>query len=95
MNHAIFPRRAAATLLAMLAAALSGCASTSPQADSHFGSAVRAAVATQTLDPGAARNTSPVNGMDGTAAVAAYITYGAAFQQKTEALPPLVGGGKK
>ena len=94
MNHAIFPRRAAATLLALLAAALSGCASTSPQADRHFGGAVRAAIASQTLDPAAARNTSPVNGMDGTSAVDAYMLYGTGFAKKSEALPPLVGGKK-
>jgi hypothetical protein len=57
--------------LAALAAlsTLSGCAATAtPNVDAHFGEAVLAARALQTINPDAARNPDPVNGIDGRAA---------------------------
>ena len=70
---------------------LAGCVHTSPQADRDFGSAVRAAVASQTLDPAAAANTNPVTGMDGTSARLAHQRH----LQPQRAEAPLTGGDAK
>jgi hypothetical protein len=56
-------------LLALAPVALAGCAqTTTPHYDQHFGEAVRAAIAQQTVNPDASGNTDPVAGLDGKAA---------------------------
>jgi hypothetical protein len=56
---------------------LSACASTSttPNWDRQFGDSVRATLASQIIDPGAARNASTVSGIDGRAAKGAQDRY--------------------
>lgn len=73
-------------------AALSGC-STTPRFNSHFGEAVRANLAAQVLDPAAAANASPVNGIDGAAARAAQERYQRSFSETPGTKQPLVAGG--
>ncbi|MES2071434.1 MAG: pilus assembly protein [Pseudomonadota bacterium] len=48
--------------------ALTACAQTTPRADAVFGDTVRVAVARQTMNPDASKNTDPVSGMDARAA---------------------------
>jgi hypothetical protein len=59
----------------LLAGLLSACASTTPNWDARFGIDTRMVLAQQVLNPGAARNTDPVSGMDGRSARAAYDRY--------------------
>lgn len=83
--------------VALVAAALSGlagCASTTPHYDRHFGLAVRAAQAQQTINPEASNNPDPVAGIDGTAARESIGRY----QDSYKAPPPTfnvinIGGG--
>jgi protein-disulfide isomerase len=66
-------------LLAVLPLALAGCASTTPNYDQEFGTAVRAAIAQQTINPEASRNTDPVLGLDGKATAATMKNYDKSF----------------
>lgn len=69
-------------VLALLPIALAACAETpTPQYDKNFGSAVRAAVAQQTINPDASRNTDPVSGLDGKAADQTMKNYDKSFKQ--------------
>lgn len=63
--------------IAACIALLSGCASasTTPRWDRDFGTSVRATLASQIIDPGAARNTNPVAGLDGRTALGAQERY--------------------
>jgi len=64
----------------LLCAGLSGCMSTSPVWDAHFGDSVRTVRMMQTLNPNASyTNTDPVTGVDGRAATAAMDRYGQSF----------------
>jgi len=67
--------------LLLAALALAGCATTTPKLDDHFGDAVNAAKAQQTLNPDASLNTDPVAGIDGEAANAAIDRYHKSFVQ--------------
>ncbi|GBG13152.1 transcriptional regulator [Novimethylophilus kurashikiensis] len=60
---------------------LSACATPTPELDSHFGDAVNAAKAQQTLNPDASQNTAPVTGMDGKAANSAVDRYEKTFEK--------------
>lgn len=55
-------------ILALLPIGLAGCQTPTPHYDQHFGEAVRTAVAQQTINPDASRNTDPVAGLDAKAA---------------------------
>lgn len=67
-------------LTALLPAAFTGCAqTTTPEYDKHFGEAVRAAVAQQTINPDASSNPDPVLGLDGKAAGATMDNYDKSF----------------
>jgi len=71
MNHINFLK------LCMLCAsvlAVAGCAQ-SPNLDRHFGETLNRINAQQTLNPVAAGNTDPVQGLDGGAAMGAYGAY--------------------
>ncbi len=60
---------------------ITGCATKSPVLDSHFGEAVNAAKAQQTLNPEASKNNNPVAGVDGQAAKGAVDLYQNSFVQ--------------
>lgn len=60
---------------------LAGCATNTPYIDEHFGEAVNAAKAQQTINPDASQNTDPVAGVDGQAANAAVDRYHKSFVQ--------------
>jgi hypothetical protein len=62
-------------LLILLAGFLSACAQTTPQWDARFGIDARMVLARQVMHPEAARNTNPVDGMDGRSARTAYERY--------------------
>ncbi|MGF6964929.1 hypothetical protein OKW43_001934 [Paraburkholderia sp. WC7.3g] len=78
-RHILFLRRAA--LIAPACAALSGCLSSTPVWDSHFGQAVRTVTQAQIIDPDAATHNPSVDGLDGKAAVAAMSNYNKSIQQ--------------
>lgn len=75
--------------------ALSGCAiDPAPVVSQEFGQAVRAAQATQTLNPDASRNPDPVSGIDGVSAKNAVATYQKSFQAPPPTFTVInVGGG--
>jgi len=73
--------------LALLACALQGCVSTTPDWDSRFGDASRANLAAQTIDPAATANASAASGIDGRAARAAYDNYQRSFAQPETGQP--------
>ena len=73
-------------IVAALALLLQGCVTTASQNDALFGQSVRATLASQVANPAAARNTTPVNGIDGRAARAALQRYEHSFG-KTDAAP--------
>jgi hypothetical protein len=62
-------------LSAALLLANTGCISTTPNLDQHFGEGMGLIKAQQILNPQAARNTDPVSGIDGKAAKSAYDEY--------------------
>lgn len=69
-------------LAALLASvAMAGCASKTPYLDEHFGEAVNAAKAQQTINPDASLSVDPVAGVDGQAADAAVDRYHKSFVQ--------------
>jgi hypothetical protein len=83
---------------ASLASAVGGCAAPTPYFDEHFGLAVNAAKAQQTLNPDASRNTDPVAGIDGTAADHAIDEYHGSFKAPAPTFPVInvgVGGGSR
>lgn len=74
-------------ILALVPIALAGCAETpTPHYDQNFGEAVRAAVAQQTINPDASKNTDPVAGLDGKAAEQTINNYDKSFRtpEKTD-----------
>jgi hypothetical protein len=77
MNRTYFRAITASRAVMSLAVsvAVTGCVSTTPNLDRHFGEAVSFLKAQQTLYPAASGNTDPVNGMDGKAAKSAYDEY--------------------
>jgi hypothetical protein len=70
-------------LLAALPVLLCAC-STTPTLDREFGNSLRLARAQQTLYPDAGRTPRPVNGLDATAAAAAYQNYQQSFISKDD-----------
>ena len=55
--------------------AIAACTSTTPNLDRHFGEGVGLIKVQQILNPQAAQNSDPVNGIDGKAAKSAYDEY--------------------
>ena len=74
---------------------LQGC-STAPRFEKNFGSAVRANLAAQTVDPRGAANVNPATGIDGPAARAAHERYQRSFVQPDPKAPLLntLGNGQ-
>lgn len=66
-------------VLALLPVGLAGCMAQTPHYDDHFGEAVRTAVAQQTINPDAARNTDPVAGLDAKSADQTINNYNKSF----------------
>ncbi|PLQ02505.1 hypothetical protein [Cupriavidus pauculus] len=65
----------------LLCTGLTGCMSTSPIWDAHFGESVRTVRMMQTLNPNASyTNTDPVSGVDGRAATYSMDRYGQSFR---------------
>lgn len=73
-------------LPALAAACLQGCMHTTPEWDRQFGTATRANLSAQVLDPAAAANRDPAVGIDGPAAKGAHERYQRSFV-KPEAAP--------
>jgi len=69
----------------LLAGLLSACASTTPNWDARFGIDTRMVLTQQIMNPGAARNTDPVSGMDGRSARTAYERYQKASVEQQQA----------
>lgn len=87
------------TALASALVLLSGCAPVTPEWDARFGDTVRMAIAQQTLNPEASRNTDPVNGIDGRPADEAIKRYQKSFQEPPPPAPLFqilsnTGGGR-
>ncbi len=81
-------------LLASAVLSIVGCASNTPNLDAHFGEAVLAARAQQTLNPSASLNTDVVNGLDGRAAREAMGRYGDSFKTPPPTFNVInIGGG--
>ena len=79
-------------IAALALATLAGCAATSPAYDSGFGSAVRASVAYQVVDPAAVANTNPVVGIDANAALGAQLQYEKSFASPAGHQPAMLSG---
>ena len=78
-------------LTALLAALLSGCVQSTVRWDSTFGNSARAAVAAQPINPAAVRNTDPVSGIDGKAALVAQEKYLVRHGVPEQAAPLVTG----
>lgn len=68
-------------ILILLAGWSAAACQTTPNWDSQFGNSTRAAIASQTLHPGAAANPDPVAGVDSAAALGAQKRYEHSFAQ--------------
>jgi type IV pilus biogenesis protein CpaD/CtpE len=84
-----YERVACVALAGML---LYGC-STTPRFNENFGTSVRANAAAQVLDPAAAANTNPVDGMEGPAAIIAHDRYRDSFKEPEKPIRGLVING--
>jgi hypothetical protein len=78
MNRSIFKFNLAGLIVVI---GLVGCASETPNLDKHFGDAVNAAKAQQTINPDASQNSKLEVGIDGQAANAAVDNYHKSFVQ--------------
>ena len=67
-------------LMMLLSATLPGCGST-PRFNEHFGTAVRANLSAQVINPAAAANANPASGVDGKAARVAHERYQRSFTE--------------
>jgi len=81
--------------LAVLCGALAGCMPVAPYVQKNLGNSVRATVASQVADPGAARNTNPAAGLDGRAAEGAQSRYEHSFSQPTAHDSAMISGSGK
>lgn len=82
---------------AALLLAISGCTSTTPNLDRHFGEGLNLAKAQQTLNLQAGRNLDPVSGIDGKAAKSAYDEYQKSYRvpvPQSNAFTIGIGGGR-
>ena len=84
------PRVAALAVCALLSA----CAATTPDWDRHFGETIHTALASQIINPEAARNADPVSGIDGAAAHAALQNYQKSFAAPAHGDAPASDGAR-
>lgn len=82
-------------LAAAIGALLAACASSStPNVDKHFGEAVRAARAQQTINPDASQNPDPVSGIDARASKESLDRYHESFKSPPPTFNVInIGGG--
>jgi hypothetical protein len=76
--------------------ALTGCLTSSPKWDAHFGEAVTTVRDAQVIDPNAATRQPPTVGIDAKSAAAAMANYDRSFKQPLQSSNPFVigiGGG--
>jgi hypothetical protein len=93
MNPIFMKSRLAGAAL-VLSVTLAGCATSTPNFDAHFGEAVMAARAQQTINPRASLNTDPVSGIDGRAARDAMGQYRESFRTPPPTFNVInIGGG--
>ena len=85
MKHEHFAFARWAALLVPACVALSGCMSSTPIWDKHFGEALKSVKEAQIIDPHAAEHAPSVQGVDGRAAASAMDTYDKSFQQPVPA----------
>jgi hypothetical protein len=64
-----------------IALTLSGCLTSTPQWDAHFGETVQQITASQVINPHAGTDSDPVSGIDGGAATANMFRYDKSFAQ--------------
>ncbi len=83
MKHEHFAFARCAALIVPVCAALSGCMTSTPIWDAHFGEAERAVMQAQIIDPHAVEHAQSAPGVDGKSAVSAMNTYEKSFQQPT------------
>lgn len=89
----VFVRRAA--MAVPLAAALTGCMSSTPVWDSRFSESVRTVMQAQIIDPHAADHTQSAPGMPGATAASALDNYEKSFKQvEPKANAFVIGIGK-
>lgn len=79
MGYALTGKWTVGTLM-VGAILLAGCVPRSTVVDQHFGEAVNAAKAQQTLNPDASRNRDPASGLDGQAANATIDRYHKSYE---------------
>lgn len=72
---------------ALFALSLSACANPALEQQAAGGQSVRAAIAAQIISPESVRNTNPVKGIDGAAALQAQQKYEKSFKQSVGADP--------
>ncbi len=77
--------------IALAAATLCACASSTPYLDSRMGNAVNTAKALQTIHPEASRNQDPVAGLDGNSAKESVDRYQESFKEPPRTFEVLLG----
>ncbi|MDG0025736.1 hypothetical protein [Trinickia sp. Y13] len=92
VNRYLFARRALFIVAAPACAALSGCMSSSPIWDAHFGEAVKTVTQAQVIDPDAGARNPSKPGIDGKAANSAMGQYQKSFDSPPTTFTPLVIG---
>ncbi len=80
MNFQLIPAAARSCAILAALAGLTGCMTSTPVYDQHFGEAVRTVRAMQTLNPDASSNTNPVSGIEARAATAAMDRYNTLYR---------------
>ncbi|MGF6726255.1 hypothetical protein P3T43_005644 [Paraburkholderia sp. GAS41] len=83
---------ARAALIVPAFAALSGCMTSTPIWDAHFGEAEKAATQAQIIDPHAAEHSASVDGIDGKSAASAMNQYDKSFAQPITTASPFAIG---
>lgn len=81
MKHQHFAFARWTALIVPACVALSGCMTSTPIWDKHFGEALKSVKEAQIIDPHAGEHAPPAPGMDGKSAAAAMDTYDRSFQQ--------------
>jgi hypothetical protein len=81
MKHEHFAFARWSALIVSVCATLSGCMSSTPIWDAHFGQALKAVTQAQIIDPHALEHAKSAPGMDGKSAASAMDSYDKSFQQ--------------
>ncbi|HYS64620.1 MAG TPA: hypothetical protein VEN30_12525 [Paraburkholderia sp.] len=81
MKHEHFAFARWTALIVPVCAALSGCMTSTPIWDAHFGEALKTVTQAQIIDPHAAEHAQAAAGVDGKAAASAMDNYDKSFHQ--------------